>query len=109
MTLYIADYYNFPGFGVAYNFITYPNIIDEYSYKYKFCNTKMKKITACRIYSPFSHFKGHGFEFKGLIGPKKNDTVTVSLFDSDKKIKTTFIHNFKDANYYINIIYRRQK
>ena len=66
----------------------------------------MKKITACKIYSPFSHFKGHGFEFNGLIGPKKNDTVTVSLFDSDKKIKTTFIHNFKDANYYINIIYR---
>ena len=66
----------------------------------------MKKITDCKIYSPFSHFKGNGFEFKRLIGPKKNDTVTVSLFDNDKKIKTTFIHNFKDVNYYANIIYR---
>ena len=71
LTSYIADYYNFPGFGVTYNFITYPKIIDEYSYKYKFYDTKMKKITDCKIYSPFSHFKGNGFEFKRLIGPKK--------------------------------------
>ena len=27
-----AGYYNFPGFGVTYNFITYPKIIDKYSY-----------------------------------------------------------------------------
>ena len=106
LTSATAGYYNFPGFGVTYNFITYPKIIDEYSYKYKFYDTKMKKITDCKIYSPFSHFKGNGFEFKRLIGPKKNDTVTVSLFDNDKKIKTTFIHNFKDVNYYANIIYR---
>ena len=79
LTSYIADYYNFPGFGVTYNFITY---------------------------SPFSHFKGNGFDFKRLIGPKKFDTLTVSLFDNDKKIKTTFIHNFKDVNYYANITYR---
>ena len=60
----------------------------------------MKKITDYKIYSPFSHFKGNGFEFKRLIGPKKkNDRVTVSLFDNDKKIKTTFIHNFKDVNF----------
>ena len=36
----------------------------------------------------------------------KNDTVSVSLFDNNKKIKTTFIHNFKEINYYANIIYR---
>ena len=59
LTSYIADYYNFPGFGVTYNFITYPKIIGEYSYKYKFYNTKMKKITDCKICSPFSHFKGN--------------------------------------------------
>ena len=106
MTSHIADYYSFPGFGVTYNFITYPKIIDEYSNKYEFYDTKMKKITDCKIYSPFSHFKGNGFEFKRLIGPKKNDTVTVSLFDNDKKIKIKFIHNFKDVNYYVNMIYR---
>ena len=71
MTSYIAGYYNFRWFGVMYNFITYPKTIDEYSYKYKFYDTKMKKITDCKIYSPFSHFKGNGFEFKRLIGPKK--------------------------------------
>ena len=66
----------------------------------------MKKVIDCKIYSPFSHFKRNGFEFKRLIRPRKYDTVTVSLFDNDKKIKTTFIHNFKDVNYYTNIIYR---
>ena len=52
------------------------------------------------------HFKGNGFEFQRLIGPKENDTVSVSLFDNYKKIKTTFIHNFNDINYYANLIYR---
>ena len=62
-----ARYYNFSGFGVTYNFITYPKIIDKYSYKYEFFDTKMKRITDCKIYSPFSHFKGNGFEFKTII------------------------------------------
>ena len=53
LTSYIADYYNFPGFRVTYNFITYPKIIAEYSYKYKFFDTKMKKNRDCKIYSPF--------------------------------------------------------
>ena len=106
LTSATAGYYNFPEFGVTYNFITYPKIIDEYSYKYKFYDTKMKRITDCKIYSPFSHFKGNGFEFKRKVGPKKNDTVMVSLFDDNKKIKTLFIHNFKEINYYTNIIYR---
>ena len=40
LTSRIADYYNVPGFGVTYNFITYLKIIDEYSYKYKFYELK---------------------------------------------------------------------
>ena len=71
LTSATAGYYNFPGFGVTYNFITYPKIIDEYSYKYKFYDTKMKIVTNCKIYSPFSHFKRNGFEFKRIVGPKK--------------------------------------
>ena len=66
-----AGYYNFPGFGVTFNFITYPKIIDKYSYKYKFYDTKMKRITDCKIYSSFSYFKGNEFEFKRIIGPIK--------------------------------------
>ena len=65
-----------------------------------------KKIKDCKIYSPFSHYKGNGFEFRRLVWPKKDYTVSVSLFDNNKKIKTTFIHSFKEINYYANIIYR---
>ena len=54
------------------------------------------------------HFKGNGFEFERLIGPRENDTVSVSLFDNYKKIQTTFIHNFNDINYYANLIYRER-
>ena len=71
MTSYIANYYSFSGFGVAYNFILYPKIIDEHSCKYKFYNTVEEKIRDCKIYSPFSHYKGNGFEFQRIIGPKK--------------------------------------
>ena len=65
-----------------------------------------KKIRDCKIYSPFSHYKGNGCEFKRLIGPKIEDTISVSLFDDFKKIKTTFIHNYTDIWYYTNIFCR---
>ena len=39
MTSAIAGYFNFPGFGVTYNFILYPKTVDENSYKYKFYHT----------------------------------------------------------------------
>ena len=55
---------------------------------------------------PFSHYKGNGFEFQRTIGPKKNDLISVSLFVNNKKIKITLIHNFREINYYANIIYR---
>ena len=55
MTSYIADYYNFSGFGVTYNFILYPKIIDEYSYKYRFYDTVEKKNRNSKTYSLFSH------------------------------------------------------
>ena len=63
-------------------------------------------IGDCKIYSPFSHYKENGFEFKRLIGPKKEDKILVSLFDNYKKIKTTFIHNYRDIWYYTNLFYR---
>ena len=71
ITSYIANYYNFSGFGVTCNFILYPKIIDEYSYKYKFYDTVEKKFKDSKIYSPFSHYKANGFEFQRIIGPKK--------------------------------------
>ena len=95
LTSYIADYYNFPGFGVTYNFITYLKIIDEYTYKYKFYDTKMKKITDCKIYSPFSHFKGNGFEFKRLIGSKKMIQSRLVFLIMIKKLKLNLYINLK--------------
>ena len=53
-----------------------------------------KKIRNCKIYSPFSHYKGNGLKFKRIIGPKKEGAISVSLFDDYKKIKTTFIHRY---------------
>ena len=52
----------------------------------------MRKVTDCKIYSPFSHFQGNGFEFKIIVGPKKNDTVTVSLFDDNKKKSKLYLY-----------------
>ena len=43
MTSAIAEYFNFLGFGVTYNFILCPKTINENSYKYKFYNTVEKK------------------------------------------------------------------
>ena len=73
----------------------------KYSYKYKFYHTvkKNKKNRDCKIYLPFSHYKGNGFEFQRIIEPKKNHLISVSLFDNNKKIKTTFIYNFREINY----------
>ena len=65
-----------------------------------------KKIRDCKIYSSFSHYKENGFEFKRLIEPKQEDTISICLFDDYKKIKTTFIHNYTDIWYYTNIFYR---
>ena len=65
-----------------------------------------KNIRDYRIYSPFSHYKGNGFEFKRLIGPKKEDMISISSFNDYKRIKITFIHNYTDAWYYTNIFYR---
>ena len=71
MTSATANYYNFSGFGVTYNFILFLKLIDKYSYKYKFYDTVEKKIRDCKIYSSLSHYKGNGFEFQRIIGPKR--------------------------------------
>ena len=80
LTSAIASYYNFSWFGVTYDFIIYPNVIDENCYKYKFYDTVDKKIKDCEIYSPFSHFEGNGFEFHRIIGPKKWHSFSKSFW-----------------------------
>ena len=87
LTLKNTHYYNFSRFGVTYNFITYPNIFDENCYKYKFYDTVDKKIKDCKIYSPFLHFKGNGFEFKRILGPKKMIQFWLVFLIIIKKLK----------------------
>ena len=83
LTSKIAPYYNFSGFGVTYNFITYPNIITNIN----FMILQIKKIKDCKIYSPFSHFKRNGFELQRIIGPKKMIQFRLVFLIITKKLK----------------------
>ena len=91
---------------LSYHFILDPKILDDNCYYYKFYDTIEKKIKDCKIYSPFSHFKGNGFEFKRIIGQEKRDTVTIRLFDDYTKIQNVFTHDFNNRWLYGNSIYR---
>ena len=53
----IAGFFNFPGFGVTYNFILYPKTIDENSYKYKFYDTIEKKLEIVKFIHHFHIIK----------------------------------------------------
>ena len=53
----IAGYFNFPGFGLTYNFILYPKTIDENSYKYKFFGTVEKKLEIVKFIHHFHIIK----------------------------------------------------
>ena len=64
MTSAVTNYYNFSGFGVTYNLILYPKIIDEYSYKYKFYNTITKKIKIVKFIRRFLIIKEMDLNFK---------------------------------------------
>ena len=64
MTSAVANYYNFSGFGVTYNLILYPKIIDEYSYKYKFYDTVKKEIRDLTFIRRFLIIKEMDLNFK---------------------------------------------
>ena len=55
-----------------YRFKLYPEIIDNYSYKYKFWDTIEKTIRDGQIYSPYSQFLGKGFNFGRKLIPGLN-------------------------------------
>ena len=60
----IAPYYNFLGFGVTYSFITYPNVINETCYKYKFYDTVDKKLKIVKFILHFCILKEMDLNFK---------------------------------------------
>ena len=51
-------------YNIIYRFKLYPEIIGNYSYKYKFWDTIEKTIRDGQIYWPYSQFLGKGFNFE---------------------------------------------
>ena len=64
MTSATANYYNFSGFGVTYNFIIFLKLIDKYSYKYKFYDTVEKKLEIVKFIHRFLIIKEMDLSFK---------------------------------------------
>ena len=87
-------------FWVTYNFIFYPKLIEEYSYKYIFYDTVEKELEIVKFIHRFLIIKEMDLSFK------ETDSILVSLLANNKTIKTTFIHNFREIKYYVNIISR---
>ena len=74
----------------TYRFKLYPEIIDNYSYKYQFWDTIEKTIRDGQIYLPYSQFLKKGFNFeRGLI---KGLKLIVRLNESQTIIESFFLH-----------------
>ena len=84
-----------------YQFKRYPKIIDQYSYKYKFCDTTEKKNRDCQIYSPFSQLIGKRFNFERKT--LKGINLIVQLDEQQKLIESFFLHRSpkEDLNYFL--------
>ena len=84
-----------------YNFKLDPKIIDNYSYIYKFWDTKEKKIRDRQIYLPYSQLLGKNFNFereaiKGL-------NLTVRLNEEQTLIESFLLHGSpKGGKEYLN-------
>ena len=57
MTSAIAEYFNFAGFGVTYNFFLYLKTVDESSYKHKFYDIVEKKLELVKFINHFHIIK----------------------------------------------------
>ena len=64
-------------------FLSYPENIDLYSWKYKFYNVKDDQIKDCKNFSPCMQFKNKGFEFMDVKKTKKHRVV---IDDQNKNI-----------------------
>ena len=73
-----------------YRFKLYPEIIDNYSYKYKFWDTIEKTIRDGQIYSPYSQFLGKGFNFEREV--LKGLNLIVRLNEDQTLIESFFLH-----------------
>ena len=99
-----------------HKFILNSEIVDQNSYKYKFWDTKEKKIRDCKIYSPYSQLLGKGFNFeikeiKGMnliVRLIEEQTLLESfLLHRSPKSRTEYLNFFLGKTYYrdINLLY----
>ena len=58
------------------------------------------------MFLPFTLFKGNVFEFERFIEPKSKDSVSVRLFENNKKIQYIFTYNYQEGWDVVNRIYR---
>ena len=87
-----------------YRFKLYPEIIDNYSYKYKFWDTKEKTIRYGQIYLPISQFLGKGFNFEREV--LKGLNLIVQLNEDQNLIEFYFLHSSpKGGTEYLNFLW----
>ena len=95
----------------TYCFKLFPEIINQYSYKYKFFDTvekkkKKKKNRDCEIYSPYLQFIGKGFSFEREV--IKSKPLVVRLSEDNKDIKPFVLHrNPNHPMQYLTFLLRR--
>ena len=74
----------------TYQFKLWPDIIHQYSYKYKFWDTLEKRIRDCQICSPFSYFIRKDFTFERAL--TKGLNLIVRLNENQTYIESFFLH-----------------
>ena len=90
----------------TYRFKLFPEIINQYNYKYKFFNTVEKKIRDCQIYSPHSQFIGKGFNLEREV--VKSKALVVQLSEDNKNVESFFLHqNPNHPTQFINFLFGR--
>ena len=93
-----------------YKFKLDPKIIDNYSYKYKFWDTKEKKIKDGQIYSPYSQLLGKGFNLE--TDAIKGMNLIVRLNEKQTLLESFLLHRSTQGgteylNYYLGKYYYR--
>ena len=64
-------------------FLSYPENMDLFSWKYKFYDIEDNQIKDCKMFSPYTQFKTKGFEFEDS---KKTKKYLVVIDDQNKNI-----------------------
>ena len=101
----ISEWY-IKNYNSIYRFKLYPEIIDNYSYKYTFWDTIEKTIRDGQIYSPYSQFLGKGFNFERKLIPDLN--LIVRLNEEQTLIESFFLHRSqKGRTQFLNLFWGR--